>query len=206
MSTSDLVERDAAIHTLLHRWQAGSRGIVLVSGEAGIGKTSLLRAAARQTGAPLCWGACDALQTPHPLGPWLELEAVSPRTAAGRAGSRPGCRPAARRSGRPAGSTDRTDAACALAAGAGNARSGHCARASTREQPFDLTLRELEVLDLLCHGLRNAEIAGKLSRSVRTVDHHLAAIFAKLGVDNRAAAVRVAAGLGLQDGQSRSAN
>jgi len=73
MSTSELVERDAAIHTLLQLWQAASRGIVLVSGEAGIGKTSLLRAAARQSGAPLWWGACDALQTPHPLGPWLDI-------------------------------------------------------------------------------------------------------------------------------------
>ena len=68
--------------------------------------------------------------------------------------------------------------------------------------------RELEVLRLLCDGLRNAEIAARLSRSVRTVDHHLAAVFAKLGVDSRVAAIRLAQrdGLAPQSGQSPSAN
>jgi DNA-binding CsgD family transcriptional regulator len=72
------------------------------------------------------------------------------------------------------------------------------ARASTRAHPHGLTARELQVLELLCAGLRNAEIAQRLSRSVRTVDHHVAAVFAKLGVDSRLAAVQAAqrAGLG----------
>jgi DNA-binding NarL/FixJ family response regulator len=76
--------------------------------------------------------------------------------------------------------------------------------ASTLDHPFGLTTRELEVLRLLCDGLRNAEIAERLSRSVRTVDHHLAAVFAKLGVDSRLAAIQAAqrAGLGPQSGQS----
>lgn len=65
-------------------------------------------------------------------------------------------------------------------------------RASTREQAFGLTGRELQVLRLLCEGLRNAEIAARLHRSVRTVDHHLASVFAKLGVDSRLAAIRAA--------------
>ena len=82
------------------------------------------------------------------------------------------------------------------------------ARASTREHPFGLTTRELQVLQLLCDGLRNADIAERLSRSVRTVDHHLAAVFAKLGVDTRVAAVAVAreAGLSPQSGQRRAPN
>ncbi|MES2101632.1 MAG: AAA family ATPase [Pseudomonadota bacterium] len=71
------------------------------------------------------------------------------------------------------------------------------ARASSRERPYGLTTRELQVLQLLCEGLRNAEIAQRLSRSVRTVDHHLAAVFAKLEVDSRAAAVRTAQRAGL---------
>lgn len=77
------------------------------------------------------------------------------------------------------------------------------ARASTQEQPFGLTRREREVLELLCEGLRNAEIAERLHRSVRTVDHHLAAAYAKLGVDSRLDAVRQAqaAGIGPQIGQ-----
>ena len=77
------------------------------------------------------------------------------------------------------------------------------ARPSTRGRPYGLTTREQQVLGLLCEGMRNAEIASRLSRSVRTVDHHLASVFSKLGVDSRAAAVRVAqdAGLRSQSGQ-----
>lgn len=77
-------------------------------------------------------------------------------------------------------------------------------RASTREHPFGLTTRELQVLELLCAGLRNAEIAQRLHRSVRTVDHHLEAVFAKLGVDSRLAALQAAqrAGLAPQSGQA----
>ncbi len=63
------------------------------------------------------------------------------------------------------------------------------ARASTREHPAGLTRAEGEVLALLADGLRNAEIAARLHRSVRTVDHHVAAVLAKLGVDSRSAAV-----------------
>ena len=62
-------------------------------------------------------------------------------------------------------------------------------RASTRSNPHQLTTREIETLSLLCQGLRNAEIAERLSRSVRTIDHHLAAIYAKLGVAGRGEAV-----------------
>lgn len=75
-------------------------------------------------------------------------------------------------------------------------------RAATRAQPFGLTRRELQTLELLCEGLRNAEIAARLHRSVRTVDHHLAAVFAKLGVDSRAAAI--AAAQRAQIGQARA--
>ena len=82
------------------------------------------------------------------------------------------------------------------------------ARPSTRKHPFGLTSRELQVLRLLCDGLRNAEIAQRLSRSVRTVDHHLAAVFAKLGVDSRVAAIQAAqrAGLAAQSGQAPAPN
>lgn len=82
------------------------------------------------------------------------------------------------------------------------------ARPSTRNHPFGLTSRELQVLRLLCDGLRNAEIAQQLSRSVRTVDHHLAAVFAKLGVESRVAAIQAAqrAGLAAQSGQSQAPN
>lgn len=70
-------------------------------------------------------------------------------------------------------------------------------RASTQANPHGLTSRELEVLTLLCSGLRNAQIAERLHRSVRTVDHHLAAVFAKLGVGTRAEAIAAAHAAGL---------
>jgi DNA-binding NarL/FixJ family response regulator len=64
------------------------------------------------------------------------------------------------------------------------------ARASTREHPAGLTRAESEVLALMAQGLRNAEIAARIHRSVRTVDHHVAAVLSKLGVDSRQAAVQ----------------
>jgi DNA-binding CsgD family transcriptional regulator len=57
------------------------------------------------------------------------------------------------------------------------------------------TDRQLEVLGLLAEGLTNAEIADRLVVSVRTVDHHVAAILAKLNVASRREAARAAADL-----------
>ena len=72
-------------------------------------------------------------------------------------------------------------------------------RPSTQSNPHELTARELEVLVLLCEGLKNAQIAQRLSRSVRTVDHHLAAAFAKLGVSTRTEAVAAALRSGIAE-------
>lgn len=71
-------------------------------------------------------------------------------------------------------------------------------RASTQANPYALTPREVEVLQLLCGGLRNAQIAERLSRSVRTVDHHVAAAFSKLGVSTRTEAVAAALAMGIR--------
>jgi DNA-binding NarL/FixJ family response regulator len=71
------------------------------------------------------------------------------------------------------------------------------ARASTRQHPLGLTRREDEVLLLLCEGLTNEEIAERLVLSSRTVDHHVSAVLAKLGVGSRGAAVAQARRRGL---------
>jgi DNA-binding CsgD family transcriptional regulator/tetratricopeptide (TPR) repeat protein len=70
-------------------------------------------------------------------------------------------------------------------------------RATTVGNPGRLTARQLEVLALLGERLTNTDIATKLSLSVRTVDHHVAAIFAKLGVSSRWEAVRAGRRLGV---------
>ena len=63
-------------------------------------------------------------------------------------------------------------------------------RSSTRAHPAQLTAREMKVLHLLAEGLTNAAIAERLHRSVRTVDHHVAAVLNKLGAGGRQAAVQ----------------
>lgn len=60
--------------------------------------------------------------------------------------------------------------------------------ALTRRHPAGLTAREAEVLALVAEGLTDAVIAQRLVLSRRTVEHHVAAILAKLGVTSRRAA------------------
>ncbi len=56
---------------------------------------------------------------------------------------------------------------------------------ATRDNVAGLTPRQLDVLTLLAEGLPNAAIAERLVLSVRTVDHHVAALMAKLGAVSR---------------------
>lgn len=70
-------------------------------------------------------------------------------------------------------------------------------RPSTRTNPGALTARELEVLRLVAHGHRNAEVAEQLVLSRRTVDHHVSAILRKLEAKSRGEATAAAARLGL---------
>jgi DNA-binding CsgD family transcriptional regulator len=70
-------------------------------------------------------------------------------------------------------------------------------RAATRANPGRLTDRQLEVLALLAEGSTNAEIAARLYLSRRTVDNHVAAVLARLGVSSRHDALQAATALGL---------
>ena len=60
-----------------------------------------------------------------------------------------------------------------------------------------LSPREREVMGLIAQGATNAEIAKKLFLSPHTVKEHTSAIYRKLGVRNRAQAVKAAQRLGL---------
>jgi DNA-binding NarL/FixJ family response regulator len=60
-----------------------------------------------------------------------------------------------------------------------------------------LSDREREVLGLIATGATNREIAGSLFLSPHTVKEYTSGIYRKLGVRNRAEAVRSAQGLGL---------
>ena len=73
-----LLERDAALAQLdaaLAEAAEGRGAVALVSGEAGIGKTSLVArfAGDRAATARVLWGACDDLAVARPLGPFLEI-------------------------------------------------------------------------------------------------------------------------------------
>jgi DNA-binding NarL/FixJ family response regulator len=70
-------------------------------------------------------------------------------------------------------------------------------RPRTRENAAGLTERQQEVVGFLAQGMTNGEIAQRLVVSVRTVDHHVTAILAKLGVGSRREAIRRAAELDL---------
>jgi DNA-binding NarL/FixJ family response regulator len=60
-----------------------------------------------------------------------------------------------------------------------------------------LTRREREIVALMARGSTNGEIAGRLHLSPHTVKDHASALYRKLGVRNRAEAVRRADRLGL---------
>jgi DNA-binding NarL/FixJ family response regulator len=124
-----LLERERELALLkerLDRARAGHGSMLLISGEAGIGKSALARSIDGMLGdgQHLLIGSCDPLTT-----------------------------------------------------------------------PAGLTTRELDVLDRLRGGETNAKIAATLYISPRTVENHVASIFAKLKVTSRRDAVRIAATL-----------
>ena len=76
--TDELLERDEQLAMLteaLNETRLGHGRVVLIGGEAGAGKTSLVRAFCRRLDGDVrvLVGACDALSTPRPLGPLLDV-------------------------------------------------------------------------------------------------------------------------------------
>lgn len=71
-----LLALEEALATVL----SSSRGrLVLVNGEAGVGKTTLIRRFCEEhrESARILLGACDALFTPRPLGPFLDIAQIT---------------------------------------------------------------------------------------------------------------------------------
>ena len=74
---TDLLERAPFLAELSQRLEESRRAgrLVLVGGEAGVGKTALLRrfCLLRGEAARVLWGTCDPLFTPRPFGPLLDI-------------------------------------------------------------------------------------------------------------------------------------
>ena len=79
----ELLERSDQLSALADSLAAviaeASGALVLVGGEAGVGKTVLLQAFCEHNrdSARILWGACEALLTPGPLGPLFDIAEVT---------------------------------------------------------------------------------------------------------------------------------
>lgn len=74
----ELLERERFLQDFAAAWrfvEAGTGRTMLVSGEAGIGKTALVErfVAQHRHSARVLWGGCEALFTPRPLGPLRDI-------------------------------------------------------------------------------------------------------------------------------------
>lgn len=75
---------------------------------------------------------------------------------------------------------------------AGASKVPHQPRHSTRQNPFSLTDRQVDILALLIEGMSNTQIASRLHISPKTADHHISAILSRLDVHSREAAAQLA--------------
>ncbi len=81
----DLLERDHyldQLSVLLQTATSGKGRTVLISGEAGIGKTALVEqfVSQQQGSVRRLWGTCEALFTPRPLGPLYDIASQTGRS------------------------------------------------------------------------------------------------------------------------------
>ena len=72
-----LLEREAQLASVGEYAAEAGQGagrLVLIAGEAGVGKSALVEHVQRcLPEASWCWGACDGLFTPRPLGPLFDI-------------------------------------------------------------------------------------------------------------------------------------
>lgn len=89
------------------------------------------------------------------------------------------------------------DSVLSYSSTAGSVASLSSASRSDPPHPAGLTNREVEVLKLVAAGLTNQQAASRLSVTPRTINAHLTSIYNKIGVTNRAGAIRFAVDHGL---------
>jgi DNA-binding CsgD family transcriptional regulator len=90
-----LLERDEQLEALGSAARRGGR-LVFVGGEAGVGKTALVRAFAARSGMRVVQGSCENLATPTPLGPFVDIAAETGGALAGLVAEAPDPRLVAR--------------------------------------------------------------------------------------------------------------
>ena len=178
----ELLERDtflADLERLLADAAAGRGRLVFVGGEAGVGKTAFVARvaeSARKTARVLV-GACDPMSTPRPLAPVLDIAATVGGTLERLLAD----------SGQPRHRI--------LRAILGELSGGLRPTLAVFEDAH--WADEATLVRLVALGLRNGEIAERLSVTAKTVDHHVSAALSKLGARSRLEAVKEAARLGL---------
>jgi DNA-binding CsgD family transcriptional regulator len=186
----------------------GSPSAVVVGGEAGIGKSRLVREFAdrsRGAGARVLIGGCLELGADG-----LAVALLRSAEAALAGGDRDGGGNQLRRAAELAqrlGARPLSDETALLARRAriplgqpGDAADPRAAPAQISEPDrLGLTARELEVLRLVAAGRSNREIAGELFISVKTASVHVSNILGKLGTATRGEAAATAYRLRLFD-------
>src|SRR4051794_26551435 len=233
-----LLERTAFLASLeRHADEArgGEGRLVLLSGEAGVGKTALLEQfEAELPDAAWAWSACDGLFTPRPLGPLFDLAdrlggelltavtdgadrdtlfATLLRQLAGGSGLRvlvvedvhwadEATLDLLRFLGRRLRGLPVLLVATFRDDGLAPDHPlrvvlGFLASLRTTRRLALPGLSRSAVDELAAAGLPNGDISRRLFISQRTVDHHVSALLAKMGVASRSAAAREAARLGL---------